>query len=110
MADSVINQTAGSRRHAAPPQPSAMDLYNIDRLLTEDERMVRDTVRAFTRERAETQRGDETGRGRGQHGRDTVPAFLQAPQDLERLIGGDPTADPQDDACRSALRRLGAHW
>jgi glutaryl-CoA dehydrogenase len=28
-----------------------MDLYNIDHLLTEEERMVRDTVRAFTRER-----------------------------------------------------------
>ena len=31
--------------------PSATDLYNIDSLLSEEERMVRDTVRAFVRER-----------------------------------------------------------
>lgn len=31
--------------------PSATDLYNIDHLLSEEERMVRDTVRRFVRER-----------------------------------------------------------
>ncbi|GAC1349908.1 MAG: acyl-CoA dehydrogenase family protein [Ktedonobacteraceae bacterium] len=31
--------------------PSATDLYNIDHLLSEEERMVRDTVRQFVRER-----------------------------------------------------------
>ncbi len=31
--------------------PSATDLYNVDRLLSEEERMVRDTVRQFVRER-----------------------------------------------------------
>ncbi len=31
--------------------PSVTDLYNIDRLLSEEERMVRDTVRQFVRER-----------------------------------------------------------
>jgi len=31
--------------------PSATDLYNIDALLSEEERMVRDTVRSFVRER-----------------------------------------------------------
>src|SRR6202048_5183020 len=31
--------------------PSATDLYNIDRLLSEEERMVRDTVRKFVQER-----------------------------------------------------------
>jgi glutaryl-CoA dehydrogenase len=53
MADSVIDHakhSAAHRRHAAP-QPSALDLYNIDHLLTEEERMVRDTVRSFVRER-----------------------------------------------------------
>ncbi|HEX8728885.1 MAG TPA: acyl-CoA dehydrogenase family protein [Ktedonobacterales bacterium] len=53
MADSVIDQakhSAAHKRHAAP-QPSALDLYNIDHLLTEEERMVRDTVRSFVRER-----------------------------------------------------------
>ena len=54
MADSVINpatETAGRKHHGAAPQPSAMDLYNIDHLLSDDERMVRDTVRSFVRER-----------------------------------------------------------
>jgi glutaryl-CoA dehydrogenase len=31
--------------------PSATDLYNIDHLLSEEERLVRDTVRQFVRER-----------------------------------------------------------
>lgn len=54
MADSVIDstaQTTSRKRHGAAPQPTAMDLYNIDHLLSEDERMVRDTVRSFVRER-----------------------------------------------------------
>ncbi|MDQ2888517.1 MAG: acyl-CoA dehydrogenase family protein [Chloroflexota bacterium] len=33
--------------------PSATDLYNIDHLLTEEERMVRDTVRKFVQERVQ---------------------------------------------------------
>jgi len=54
MADSVSDpttETASRKHHGSAPQPSAMDLYNIDHLLSEDERMVRDTVRTFTRER-----------------------------------------------------------
>ncbi len=31
--------------------PAASDLYNIDSLLSEEERMVRDTVRKFVNER-----------------------------------------------------------
>ena len=54
MADSVIDHAkhsgAAHKRHAAPA-PSALDLYNIDHLLTEEERMVRDTVRSFVKER-----------------------------------------------------------
>ncbi|HEY8325844.1 MAG TPA: acyl-CoA dehydrogenase family protein, partial [Ktedonobacterales bacterium] len=53
MADSVIDHakhSAAHKRHAAP-QPSALDLYNIDHLLTQEERLVRDTVRSFVRER-----------------------------------------------------------
>ncbi len=41
---------AESRGHKVP-MPSASDLYNIDHLLSEEERMVRDTVRQFVRER-----------------------------------------------------------
>src|SRR5512146_2050630 len=37
--------------HARPPLPSPTDLYHVDGLLTEEERMVRDTVRAFVQER-----------------------------------------------------------
>ena len=33
------------------PLPSATDLYNLDHLLSEEERMVRDTVRQFVRDR-----------------------------------------------------------
>jgi glutaryl-CoA dehydrogenase len=43
MADTTV------ARHAA--MPSASDLYNVDSLLSEEERMVRDTVRKFVRER-----------------------------------------------------------
>ena len=52
MADSVMEpaKQAGHTKHSAPA-PSPMDFYNIDHLLTEDERLVRDTVRIFVRER-----------------------------------------------------------
>jgi glutaryl-CoA dehydrogenase len=53
MADSVIDHakhSAAHKRHTAA-QPSALDLYNIDHLLTQEERLVRDTVRSFVRER-----------------------------------------------------------
>jgi glutaryl-CoA dehydrogenase len=40
--------TSGERRVQMPP---ATDLYNIDHLLSEEERMVRDTVRKFVSER-----------------------------------------------------------
>lgn len=43
MADTTV------ARHAS--MPSASDLYNVDSLLSEEERMVRDTVRKFVRER-----------------------------------------------------------
>ena len=41
---------AESKGHKVP-MPSASDLYNVDHLLSEEERMVRDTVRQFVRER-----------------------------------------------------------
>ncbi len=43
MADTTIERQAQI--------PSAIDFYNIDHLLSEEERMVRDTVRKFVRER-----------------------------------------------------------
>ncbi len=43
MADTTIERRA--------TMPSASDLYNVDSLLSEEERMVRDTVRKFVRER-----------------------------------------------------------
>src|SRR5579885_1736770 len=43
MADTTV------ARHAA--MPSASDLYNVDSLLSEEERLVRDTVRKFVQER-----------------------------------------------------------
>ncbi len=44
----VMADTIASRPVQMPP---ATDLYNIDHLLSEEERMVRDTVRKFVRER-----------------------------------------------------------
>src|SRR6478672_5881183 len=51
MADAVSERTTSKKKRTSAPQPSAIDLYNIDSLLTEDERLVRDTVRTFVRER-----------------------------------------------------------
>jgi glutaryl-CoA dehydrogenase len=51
MADAISERTTSRKKHASAPKPPATDLYNIDSLLTEDERLVRDTVRTFVRER-----------------------------------------------------------
>ncbi|HEX9037141.1 MAG TPA: acyl-CoA dehydrogenase family protein [Ktedonobacterales bacterium] len=52
MADSVAEQTshAGHLKHSVAA-PSPLDLYNVDHLLNEEERLVRDTVRTFVRDR-----------------------------------------------------------
>src|SRR5437588_694565 len=42
---------SGTKTHRQVQMPSASDLYNIDSLLSEEERMVRDTVRKFVNER-----------------------------------------------------------
>jgi len=45
--------TSGRARgqgHGRAPQPSPLDLYNVDSLFSEDERLVRDTVRKFVRD------------------------------------------------------------
>jgi glutaryl-CoA dehydrogenase len=44
-------QTTTGQPHAAAALPSPSDFYNVDSLLTDEERMVRDTVRAFVRDR-----------------------------------------------------------
>ena len=40
-----------AHKHGHPPTPSALDFYNIDALLTDEERLVRDTVQTFVRAR-----------------------------------------------------------
>ena len=40
-----------TKKHSEVEMPSPTDLYNIDHLLSEEERLVRDTVRTFVRER-----------------------------------------------------------
>jgi len=47
MADTIVER----HNHGKAELPSATDFYNIDRLLSEEERMVRDTMRRFVRER-----------------------------------------------------------
>jgi glutaryl-CoA dehydrogenase len=51
MADAVSERATSRKQHASAPLPPATDLFNVDGLLTEDERLVRDTVRTFVRER-----------------------------------------------------------
>jgi glutaryl-CoA dehydrogenase len=54
MAETVYERSTTSDNAAkqkAPSLPPATDLYNIDHLLSDEERMVRDTVREFVRER-----------------------------------------------------------
>ncbi len=55
--------------------PSAIDLYNIDYLLTEEERMVRDTVRKFVRERVLPIIGEHFENGT--FPRDLIPAVAE---------------------------------
>jgi glutaryl-CoA dehydrogenase len=50
MADTNTT-VARSNQQSHAEMPPATDLYNIDHLLSEEERMVRDTVRKFVRER-----------------------------------------------------------
>jgi glutaryl-CoA dehydrogenase len=47
----MTDTTVERRSHGKAELPSPTDFYNIDRLLSEEERMVRDTVRKFVRER-----------------------------------------------------------
>jgi glutaryl-CoA dehydrogenase len=56
----IMSSTKTSHQVQMPP---ATDLYNIDHLLSEEERMVRDTVRKFVNERVQPIIGDhfETG-------------------------------------------------
>ena len=53
MADTVVDRSeqSGKAKKHTPALPPYTDLYSIDSLLTEEERMVRDTVREFVRER-----------------------------------------------------------
>ncbi len=55
--------------------PSATDLYNIDSLLSEEERMVRDTVRKFVRERVLPVIGDHFEAGT--FPRELIPAIAE---------------------------------
>ncbi|MGZ3582795.1 MAG: acyl-CoA dehydrogenase family protein [Ktedonobacterales bacterium] len=53
MVDTLSERAArheSAAKHSTPTLPPATDLYHIDSLLTEEERMVRDTVRDFVRE------------------------------------------------------------
>lgn len=46
-----MTTTARHHTHHAPAAPNPLDFLGIDALLSEDERLIRDTVRAFVRER-----------------------------------------------------------
>ena len=55
--------------------PSATDLYNIDHLLSEEERMVRDTIRKFVHERVLPVIGEHFEAGTFPH--DLIPAIAE---------------------------------
>ncbi len=67
MADTTIAQQT--------QVPSATDLYNIDHLLSEEERLVRDTVRKFVRERVLPIIGEHFEAGT--FPRDLIPALAE---------------------------------
>ena len=50
-------------------------------------------------ERAEAHRRDEMLAAFGQHGRDLVAGFLEQPDELERLVCGNPAADDEEHPC-----------
>ncbi len=59
-------------------------------------------VAALVRQRAGGQRRDELLRGLGEHAADANAAFLQPPDQVQRLVGGDTAADDQGDAGEAA--------
>src|SRR2546429_5160838 len=68
MADTTIE------RHQVQA-PSATDLYNVDHLLSEEERMVRDTVRKFVSERVLPIIGDHFEAGTFPH--ELIPTIAE---------------------------------
>ncbi len=64
-------------------------------LVGEREELVVDLLLGEARDR---QRGDELGPGAGQDGAKGKPALAPAPDQLERLVGGDAAADDQQNA------------
>lgn len=77
MADTVSERPAApsAQAHGAAAQPSATDLYNVDSLLSEDERLVRDTVREFVAERVLPEIGEHFEAGT--FPRELIPEIAQ---------------------------------
>jgi glutaryl-CoA dehydrogenase len=78
MADTISDRPATdpkTAQHGAVPMPPATDLYNIDLMLSEEERMVRDTVREFVRERVLPIIGEHFEEGT--FPRDLIPELAQ---------------------------------
>ena len=78
MADIVSERPAQSKaapQHSHAPLPPATDLYNINSLLSDEERMVRDTVREFVRERVLPVIGEHFEAGT--FPRDLIPEIAQ---------------------------------
>src|SRR6476660_8972552 len=77
MADTVAERAeqGGKAKKHRPTLPPFTDLYNIDSLLTDEERMVRDTVREFVRERVLPTIGEHFEAGT--FPRDLIPEVAQ---------------------------------
>src|SRR5207237_9621746 len=66
---------SGTKTQRQVQTPSATDLYNIDHLLSEEERMVRDTVRKFVSERVLPIIGDHFEAGTFPH--ELIPTIAE---------------------------------
>jgi len=68
-------------------------------------------VTALVRQRAGGQWRDKLLRGLGQHATDVNVPFLEPPDQIQRLVGGDTATDDQGDARQvDASRVPGSIW
>ncbi len=77
MADTISDRPAheAMTKHKTAALPPATDLYNVDSLLTEDERIVRDTVRKFVQDQVLPTIGEHFEAGT--FPRDLIPAIAE---------------------------------
>ena len=86
------NQIGVARQPDMPDVELALRIEQID-------------IRLFAGERADRERRYEMLRGSRHDAADHNAAILQTANEIERLVGGYPAADDQEDAARAVLFR-----